>query len=310
MKVKAKCARALISYLKAKGSERENSNKLCKTKLYYATCRHCICGQNICRHLTLKTLFLLAISSLKRVGDLQALSVAPTHLDFPPGMAKAFMYSRVGYVPKVPHVTPQPVILQAFSPPPFGEPEQQKLDCVCPVSAMDAYVHITALWRRVDQLLVCYGPPKRGLPASKQTLSRWIVDAINIYYESSQLPSLMGVRAHSTLRCPYTSATLRDGRHPWPLPDFMALTCGPLQALPSSRPSCAPHGYTLAGTCKSGGLGISSPKRLRMQLEFRKRNVLGYVCNPSSSREQDAQSRPYFRHSCQRYRTCFYISWS
>ncbi len=42
------------------------------------------------RHLTLKTVFLLAISSLKRVGDLQALSVAPTHLDFAPGMAKAF----------------------------------------------------------------------------------------------------------------------------------------------------------------------------------------------------------------------------
>ncbi len=102
------------------------------------------------RHLTLKTLFLLAISSLKRVGDLQALSVAPTHLDFAPGMAEAFLYPRVGYVPRVPHVTPQPVILQAFSPPPFGEPEQQKLDCVCPVRAMDAYVHITALWKRVD----------------------------------------------------------------------------------------------------------------------------------------------------------------
>ncbi len=38
MKVKAKCARALIRYLKAKENERENSNELCKTKLYYATC--------------------------------------------------------------------------------------------------------------------------------------------------------------------------------------------------------------------------------------------------------------------------------
>ncbi len=33
MKVKAKCARALIRYLKAKESERENSNELCTTKL-------------------------------------------------------------------------------------------------------------------------------------------------------------------------------------------------------------------------------------------------------------------------------------
>ncbi len=46
MKVKAKCARALIRYLKAKENERENSNKLCTTKLYYATCRQRVCGQN------------------------------------------------------------------------------------------------------------------------------------------------------------------------------------------------------------------------------------------------------------------------
>ncbi len=51
-------------------------------------------------HLTLKTVFLLAISSLKRVGDMQGLSVAPTHLDFAPGMAKAFLYPHAGYVPQ------------------------------------------------------------------------------------------------------------------------------------------------------------------------------------------------------------------
>ncbi len=53
MKVKAKCARALIRYLKAKESEREDSNELCKTKLYYATCRQRVCGQNkndLCLH--------------------------------------------------------------------------------------------------------------------------------------------------------------------------------------------------------------------------------------------------------------------
>ncbi len=101
-------------------------------------------------------------------------------------MAKAFLYPRAGYVPKVPYVTPQPVLLQAFSPPPFREPDQQKLNRMCPVRALDAYVHRAALWR------------ERGLPASKQTLSPWIVDAINIAYESSDLSSPMGVKAHST----------------------------------------------------------------------------------------------------------------
>ncbi len=61
-----------------------------------------------------------------------------------------------------------------------------------------ACVHRTALWRKTDQLLVCYRPPKKSLPASKQTLIRWIVDAIIVAYESSDLPSPLGVKAHST----------------------------------------------------------------------------------------------------------------
>ncbi|KAL0194788.1 hypothetical protein M9458_008360, partial [Cirrhinus mrigala] len=44
------------------------------------------------RHLTIKTVLLLALTSLKRVGDLQVLSVAPSFLDFAPGLAKAFLY--------------------------------------------------------------------------------------------------------------------------------------------------------------------------------------------------------------------------
>ncbi len=100
------------------------------------------------RHLTLKTVFLLAISSLKRVGDLQALSVASSYLDFAPGMAKAFLYLRAGYVPKVPSLAPQPV-LQAFCPPLFREPDTQnacvqthtsrELPCGCPFSQVSHY---------------------------------------------------------------------------------------------------------------------------------------------------------------------------
>ncbi|KAI2651176.1 hypothetical protein H4Q32_019204 [Labeo rohita] len=150
------------------------------------------------RFLTIKTVLLLALTSLKRVGDLQALSVAPSHLEFSPGNIKAFLYPRPGYVPKVPTHPPQPVVLQAFCPPPFQEPDQQKLNCMCPVRALDAYVHRAALWRKSEQLFVCYGPPKKGSPASKETLSRLIVDAISTAYKSSDLPSPLGVKAHST----------------------------------------------------------------------------------------------------------------
>ncbi len=48
------------------------------------------------------------------------------------------------------------------------------------------------------QLFVCFGPPKKGVPATKQTLSQWVVETITLAYESSCLQSPMGVRAQST----------------------------------------------------------------------------------------------------------------
>ncbi len=74
MKVKAQCARALIRYLKAKESERENSNELFKTKLYYATCRHRVCGQNkkkmLCLHAA-RTLGSQAYAAVHLKGSVQ-----------------------------------------------------------------------------------------------------------------------------------------------------------------------------------------------------------------------------------------------
>lgn len=43
-----------------------------------------------------------------------------------------------------------------------------------------------------------YGRPNKGLAASKQTLSLWIVNVICLAYESSDLPSPLGIKAHST----------------------------------------------------------------------------------------------------------------
>ncbi len=124
--------------------------------------------------------------------------MAPSYLDFAPGLAKAFLYPRAGYTPKVPTTAPRPVVLQAFHPPPFRDSDQAKLNCMCPVRALDTYVHRATQWRRSDQLLVCVGPPRRGLPATKHTISRWIVETITACYESSGLPSPLGVKAHST----------------------------------------------------------------------------------------------------------------
>ena len=147
--------------------------------------------------LSLKTLLLLAITSLKRVGDLQALSVVPSCLEFAPGMTKVFLYPRPGYVPKVLTNVARSIMLQAFCPPPFDDHEQERKNKVCPVRVLDAYVLRTATWRKSNQLFVCFGAPE-GAPASKQTLSRWIVEAICLAYESAGHASPLRVRAHST----------------------------------------------------------------------------------------------------------------
>ncbi|KAL0196189.1 hypothetical protein M9458_009761, partial [Cirrhinus mrigala] len=224
------------------------------------------------RFLTIKTVLLLALSSLKRVGDLQALSVAPSFLEFAPGLSKAFLYPRSGYVPKVPSSTPRPVVLQAFCPPPYRDPDQQKLNCMCPVRALDTYVHRAARWRKSDQLFVCYGPPKKGLPASKQTLSRWIVDAICSAYESSDLPSPLGVKAHSTRSMAASKAFLAGV----PMQDIC-------NAAGLAWFLC-PSPWHFLG--RDWGLAAVSTR-----LEFLKGNVSGYVCNPGSPRERDAASR-------------------
>ncbi len=50
--------------------------------------------------LTLKVTLLLALTSLKRVGDLQALSISEMCMDFAPGLVKVTLRPRPGYVPK------------------------------------------------------------------------------------------------------------------------------------------------------------------------------------------------------------------
>ncbi len=95
--------------------------------------------------LTLKALFLLAISSLKRIGDFQALSVAPSCLEFAPGVVKAFLHLRIGYIPKVLTNVARSIMLQAFCPPPFQNVDQERHTFLFPVQALDAYVHRAAL---------------------------------------------------------------------------------------------------------------------------------------------------------------------
>ncbi len=90
------------------------------------------------RILTLKATLLLALISLKRSGDLQALSVSEMSMDFVPGLVKITLRPRPGYVPKVLSTSfcSQVVTLHSFHPPPFASGEDESLHMLCPVRAL------------------------------------------------------------------------------------------------------------------------------------------------------------------------------
>ncbi len=148
------------------------------------------------RALSLKTALLLALASVKRVGDLQALSTSPACLEFGPNDSKVVLKPRHGYVPKV-LSTPfraQVITLSALPP----SEEDRELSLLCPVRALRIYFERSAPFRHMEQLFVSFSNRTKGHPVTKQRLSKWIVDAVMLAYSSLGLQCPIGVRAHST----------------------------------------------------------------------------------------------------------------
>ncbi|KAG1925191.1 zinc finger BED domain-containing protein [Pimephales promelas] len=138
------------------------------------------------KFLSMKTALLVALASIKKVGDLHAFSVDEACLEFGPAYSHVILRPRPGYVPKVP-TTPfrdQVVNLQAL---PLEEADPA-LALLCPVRALRTYVDRTWCFRTSDQ----------GRALSKQRLSHWIVDAIALAYQQQGRPCPLGVTAHST----------------------------------------------------------------------------------------------------------------
>ncbi len=148
------------------------------------------------KFLSLKTSLLTALTSIKRVGDLQAFSVSEECLVFGPVYSHVVLRPRPGYVPKVP-TTPfcdQVVNLQALP----SEEADPALALLCPVRALRIYVTCTRSVRSSEQLFVCHGGQQKGKAVSKQRLAHWIVEAVTLAYQSQGEPCPLGVRAHST----------------------------------------------------------------------------------------------------------------
>ncbi len=146
--------------------------------------------------LLLKTTLLLALASVKRMGDLLALSVSPTCLQFGPNDSKIVLKPRHGYVPKVLSTPFRAQVISLSAIPPSDEDQELKLLCL--IRALKIYLEHSSLFRQSDQLFVCFGNHTKGHPVTKHRLSRWIVDAIILAYSSLGLHCPIGVWAHST----------------------------------------------------------------------------------------------------------------
>lgn len=134
------------------------------------------------RPLMLKTAQLLALASVKCMGDLQALSVSPTCLELRPNDSKIVLKPKHSYLPKVFSTPFRAQVITLFVLPPSER--DQELNLLCPVRALKVYVEHSAPFRQSDQLFVCFGGCTNGCSVTKQRLSKCIIDAIMLAYSS------------------------------------------------------------------------------------------------------------------------------
>ncbi|KAE8598289.1 hypothetical protein XENTR_v10016787 [Xenopus tropicalis] len=147
--------------------------------------------------LTWKTVFLLAISSARRVSEISALSHLQPYLVF--HSDRAVLRTVPSFVPKVGtsfHIN-QDITIPSFCPQP-SSPKEVALHALDPVRALKFYLHRTQDIRQSSSLFILPTGSQKGSPASKATLSRWIKEAIRRAYIAKGRPPPLHIRAHST----------------------------------------------------------------------------------------------------------------
>ncbi len=146
------------------------------------------------RSLSFKIALLLALVSVKRVGDQQALSINPACLEFGPNDSKVILKPWLVYVPKMLSTLfrAQVIALSALS---VLSPstDDQKFPLLCPVRALRVYIEHSASYRRSEQHFVSFGKRAKGRHVTKQIISSWLVDAITLAYSSLGLQCPIGV---------------------------------------------------------------------------------------------------------------------
>ncbi|XP_064103326.1 uncharacterized protein LOC135213276 [Macrobrachium nipponense] len=145
------------------------------------------------KNLTLKTLFLLALASSKRVSELHALSYEVSHTRRWREMGFSFV---PGFVAKTQDPSKPDEMFSSFTIPSLGDFtgfDKEEL-ILCPVRAMKAYLKRTRQFRpAIKWLFVATG--KHPKEVAKNTISFWIRQVIRRAYENKEVP-MPKVRAH------------------------------------------------------------------------------------------------------------------
>uniref|UniRef100_A0A803K8I3 Tyr recombinase domain-containing protein n=1 Tax=Xenopus tropicalis TaxID=8364 RepID=A0A803K8I3_XENTR len=147
--------------------------------------------------LTRKTVFLVAISSARRVSELGALSCSEPFLVFHED--RAVLRTIPGFLPKVVsnfHINTE-IVLPSFCNKPKNDKET-RLHQLDVVRALKTYTSRTRAFRKTDSLFMIPSGARKGLPATKTTIARWIKETIRRSYLAKKKVPPIKIRAHST----------------------------------------------------------------------------------------------------------------
>lgn len=149
--------------------------------------------QSSIRELSLKVVFLVAITSAKRVSEIGSLGCKEPFLTFFPD--RVVLIPMLGSNPKVTTIfhENQEIVL-----PTFRSTEDSNVHPLDVGEILKQYLEATASFRQSDHLFVLFHGKNKGSRASSRTIAAWIVQAIQWAYRSKGLAPPEAVTAHST----------------------------------------------------------------------------------------------------------------
>ncbi|XP_068114992.1 uncharacterized protein [Hyperolius riggenbachi] len=149
------------------------------------------------KFLTLKTIFLLAITTARRIGELQALSIQEPYCVV--SEDRITLRPDATFLPKVVSSfhRNQEIYIPSFCENPANDKEE-RLHLLDVRRCLLQYLERSNAWRKSDEIFVLFAGKTRGNRASKTTLARWIKQTIVSAYQIRGKTLTSSVRAHST----------------------------------------------------------------------------------------------------------------